>query len=268
MPATATITAGLTLAVPAPTGTANQTQQRIPADAALTAQTNTIAQIAVHVTDGLAGDDQTMELRLMPAAAAVTADTATDKINLTGHVLTAGQAVQCTGSPLPSPLAAGTLYYVRDVGANDFRLAATVGGAAINLTTTGASVKVRAFGAVTIAHLYEAPGTPVRIIEQVTGEVNDFTQIRAAQIIFRPLDAAADARGRAQLTMGDPAARYDHFSVPLHLDHAGGAVPVCPSWLATLPQGLPYSTDYHLTLRIAATEGNINGLILINLLGN
>lgn len=267
MPAIANLGASLALSVPAPEGTSNEIQQRLSADAVIAAVTNTIAQIAYTVTDAITGDDQTVELQLMAPAQSVTADTGTEKITLAAHGFADGQAVQFTGT-LPAPLVAGTTYYVRDAATNDFKLAASVGGAAINLTTAGTAVKVRPFGALALTYPYHQPGTPVQVREQVTGEVNDFTTIRAIQVIFRPLDVTADASGRAQLTMGDPTDRYGHFSACLKLDFTAGAEQTWPTWLAALPAGLDYDTAYHLTLRIAAGDSNENGLILINLLGN
>jgi hypothetical protein len=45
-----------------------------------------------------------------------------------------------TTGALPSPLVAGTTYYVNSPGTDTFQLAATVGGAAINTTTAGSGV--------------------------------------------------------------------------------------------------------------------------------
>lgn len=59
---------------------------------------------------------------------------------LYGHGYSDNQAVTLTTTgSLPSPLATATTYYLRDVGTNVyfFKLAATAGGAAINITTTG-----------------------------------------------------------------------------------------------------------------------------------
>lgn len=59
---------------------------------------------------------------------------------LYGHGYSDNQALTLTTSgTLPSPLATGTPYYMRDVGTNVyfFKLALTAGGTAINITTTG-----------------------------------------------------------------------------------------------------------------------------------
>lgn len=66
--------------------------------------------------------------------------------NTTDHLHTAGtfaaddpvQLIVCPGDVLPAPLAVNTTYYIKNVIAPDMvRLAATVGGAAINITVDG-----------------------------------------------------------------------------------------------------------------------------------
>jgi hypothetical protein len=72
-------------------------------------------------------------------AQAVTASSATDRITLTAHGLPANAPVVFAGT-LPGGLSAATAYYLRDVTANDFKVAATPNGAAIDLTSDGSSV--------------------------------------------------------------------------------------------------------------------------------
>jgi hypothetical protein len=72
------------------------------------------------------------------ATTAFTANAATDVCTATAHNFSNGWALQLTSSgTLPAPLVAGTTYYVINATANTFKLAATSGGAAINLTTAG-----------------------------------------------------------------------------------------------------------------------------------
>lgn len=67
---------------------------------------------------------------------------------LTAHGFTDGAAVRVEaekpGDTLPGGLSAGTTYFVRDATATTFKLAATLGGAAINITSDGL-VAVRPF---------------------------------------------------------------------------------------------------------------------------
>lgn len=68
-----------------------------------------------------------------------TADSATDIFTSPMLLLADGHSlrVRNTGGALPAPLVVGTSYFVRDFLAGTFKLAATLGGAAINITTNG-----------------------------------------------------------------------------------------------------------------------------------
>ena len=63
-----------------------------------------------------------------------------DVITATGHDYILNTPVQVFvngGGTLPAPLTASTTYYVRDVTTNNFKLSATIDGAAINITDVG-----------------------------------------------------------------------------------------------------------------------------------
>ena len=75
-------------------------------------------------------------------ATAFTAADGTDVITAAGHVLTDGDTVELSlsgaeGDVLPTGLAADTTYYARDVSGDTLKLAATSGGAAIDITGVG-----------------------------------------------------------------------------------------------------------------------------------
>jgi len=93
-----------------------------------------------------------------------TADASTDVCTSTAHELQNDDAVvpQNTGGGLPSPLVAGTTYYVRDRTTNTFKLAATLGGSAINLTTNGTGSHYLNVGKITV-DLYGTAATLVSI---------------------------------------------------------------------------------------------------------
>lgn len=80
-----------------------------------------------------------------------TANATTDQCTAADHMLAQDQQVMLTTTnTLPAPLATDTVYYVEgpDSDAGTFQLAATQGGAAINITTTGTGVHtVQAIGA-------------------------------------------------------------------------------------------------------------------------
>jgi hypothetical protein len=69
-----------------------------------------------------------------------TVDTTTDLLHSVGHGLTEGRVIRmATTTTLPAPFAAATSYYVIATGltADDFKVSATMGGSAIDITTTG-----------------------------------------------------------------------------------------------------------------------------------
>jgi hypothetical protein len=69
---------------------------------------------------------------------AVTFNASTDKVSLTAHGLQDGEPIVfATSNTLPAELTVGTVYYVRDVETNAFKVSLTAGGTAINLTDTG-----------------------------------------------------------------------------------------------------------------------------------
>jgi hypothetical protein len=65
---------------------------------------------------------------------------ATDKIGLTAHGLQNGDRVKFTASVMPAGLSAATWYYVVAAGVNDFKVSATHGGTAIDITSAGTTV--------------------------------------------------------------------------------------------------------------------------------
>lgn len=71
---------------------------------------------------------------------AVTCDNTTDRITLASHGLLTDYLIQLQGSVAPTGLSFATNYYVKNPTTNDFQLAATPGGAAIDFTTNGTSV--------------------------------------------------------------------------------------------------------------------------------
>ena len=67
-----------------------------------------------------------------------TATAATDRLTAAEHGLADGAEVMVSSSTtLPAGLAASQRYYVRDARPNDFRLAETLGGDAVDVTGTG-----------------------------------------------------------------------------------------------------------------------------------
>lgn len=80
-----------------------------------------------------------------PARRCASVNTTTNALELDGHGFETDTPVlfRAEGSgSLPSPLVAGTTYYAIRVTDSSFKVSATEGGAAIDLTTAGASVAV------------------------------------------------------------------------------------------------------------------------------
>lgn len=71
---------------------------------------------------------------------AVTVDSTTDKVTLTSHGLPADTEVVFGGSGAPGGITFGTPYYVVVDTANTFKVSATIGGSAIDITSNGTSV--------------------------------------------------------------------------------------------------------------------------------
>lgn len=85
----------------------------------------------------------------------VTADATANDFTATAHGLTDGTAVTLGGTTAPAGVTLGTTYYVVTATANDFQLAATRGGTAIDLTDAGTSVTVAAHQNVTENSVYD-----------------------------------------------------------------------------------------------------------------
>lgn len=63
----------------------------------------------------------------------------TDVVTCVGHGFSDTNTIVFYGGTVPSPLVEGTVYYARDATSDTFKVAATSGGAAIDLTGTGAA---------------------------------------------------------------------------------------------------------------------------------
>lgn len=70
------------------------------------------------------------------------ASASADTFSVPSHGYSNAQTVVFYGDTVPSPLVEGTVYYVRDVSTDTFKVAATSGGAVIDITTAGGSACV------------------------------------------------------------------------------------------------------------------------------
>lgn len=146
-----------------------------------------------------------------------TADAPTDVItpsNTHGWVTDTPVYVQSTGT-LPPPLAAGTAYYVLDIVGPTFKLSATAGGAAIDITGAGAGTHTVTGYAennwdITTITFSEVPQVdyndirspvPTSCVQTITfagGAVGDTYRLDLETVLTAPItwagDASADAR--------------------------------------------------------------------------
>lgn len=134
-----TVTNGLAN-FPASTGRAKANANTIPF-AQATADWGFIEAIGIH--DALTGGNMLAKVPLAGAFVNFTADATLDQLTSNGHGFVANQRVRVEALPgvsLPTPLAAGVTYYVVSPATNTLKLAATSGGAAIDITAPGGGV--------------------------------------------------------------------------------------------------------------------------------
>ena len=84
------------------------------------------------------------------------ADPAMDVVTAPGHGYVNTDTIVFYGGTVPSPLVEGTIYYVRDATTDTFKVAATSGGAAIDLVGAGAGDCVVSK---IVVNSYGGPGT-------------------------------------------------------------------------------------------------------------
>jgi surface protein len=102
---------------------------------AVTVNANTYIAMAntVGVTTGMI----CLGTGLSPGSYSVTFDDATDTVGLTAHGLANGTKVAFNAITSTTGIALNTVYYVVNTAANTFQVSATLGGAALPLTTNG-----------------------------------------------------------------------------------------------------------------------------------
>lgn len=91
-----------------------------------------------QIVNNVEGVDYVTSLLFAAAAhKAYTVVAATDVFTSTAHGYGNGDPLLVTAATAGAPLAAGTVYYARDVATDTFKLALTVGGGAVDVTTDG-----------------------------------------------------------------------------------------------------------------------------------
>lgn len=86
--------------------------------------------------------------------ATITANAGTDVITSAGHGLVNGRPVRFEGVDLPDGIVEGTVYFVRDATTDTFKIAATIGGAAINILDAGTGTQTFFANAISSADMH------------------------------------------------------------------------------------------------------------------
>jgi hypothetical protein len=86
-----------------------------------------------------------------------TATASTDKITAAAHGLSDGTKVVFQSGYTPTGLTANTTYYVRDSTTNDFKVSATLGGTAVDITADLAIVVLGRVLSVTVGSTFTVP---------------------------------------------------------------------------------------------------------------
>ncbi|HEU4431452.1 MAG TPA: hypothetical protein VFT98_22015 [Myxococcota bacterium] len=142
-----------------------------------------------------------------PGRLVAAVDTATDILTLDGHGLRADAEILFraeAGGSLPAPLVAGTTYYAIVLTDATFKVAATAGGAAINLTTAGVNVimiaelpfveKIE----MASAEVDELTGHPTPLDPPYPVSVIAYTAMRAADLMLLHTGQAPSVLGEEQ----------------------------------------------------------------------
>lgn len=87
---------------------------------------------------------QTIRICCRPSYSA-TVSNAEETFTITGHPFKNGQLIQVAAFSLPGNVSAATDYYIRDVTADAFKIATTLGGSAVNISSDGTLVRVIAW---------------------------------------------------------------------------------------------------------------------------
>lgn len=96
----------------------------------------------------------------MLSAVSVAGSATNDTITYVAHGLATNTPVTFGGTAVPTGVTAGVTYYVRDVTADTFKVAATPGGAAIDLTSDGTAVTMTEKPALLLSASKTSPTLP------------------------------------------------------------------------------------------------------------
>ncbi len=129
----------------------------------------------------------------------------TDVFTSTNHRYLDGGRVRVKNLTNAAPLAIDTTYYVRDVTTNTFKLAATAGGSAINITSDGSGT---IYGYTSVTARYQATGTE-QLVADLTGTwQSDPTLVPDLEWAYAELTLEGDGIVTPRVPIGSPYTFY------------------------------------------------------------
>jgi hypothetical protein len=109
-----------------------------------------------------------------PLSVGATIDSTTDRITITAHGYVDNTPIFITNLSGAAGLTNNTVYFTRNVTANDFQVSATTGGAAINITTNGTADVCRAFGTTGDAWVHKTGNLPALAGTLIQSDSEDY----------------------------------------------------------------------------------------------
>ncbi len=133
----------------------------------------------VYVHNGVAATHQfyvysTTATLNCPLSVGLSIDAGTDRVTHVGHTFLNNDPVFLTNLSGGTGLTNNTVYYVRNITANDYQLSATTGGAAINITVNGTADICRAFGTTGDAWVHKTGNLPALTGTLLSADSEDY----------------------------------------------------------------------------------------------
>jgi hypothetical protein len=138
-----------------------------------------VANNRVYVHNGVSATHQfyvysTTATLDCPLSAGLSIDAGTDRVTHTAHGYLNNDPVFLTNLSGGAGLTNNTIYFVRNVTANDYQLSTTSGGAAINITTNGTADICRAFGTTGSAWVHKTGNLPALAGTLIASDSEDY----------------------------------------------------------------------------------------------
>lgn len=133
----------------------------------------------VYVHNGVAATHQfyvysTTATLNCPLSVGLSIDAGTDRVTHVGHPFLNNDPVFLTNLSGGTGLTNNTIYYVRNITANDYQLSTTTGGAAVNVTVNGTADICRAFGTTGDAWVHKTGNLPALTGTLIASDSEDY----------------------------------------------------------------------------------------------